>query len=147
MVMNDLDYVDGDIDAVNIPADGNDEDEGNDECTGVAEVADVPGEVEVHFQTPPTEHDTAPPRKKRRTEHAAPTWRNQQPRYTGWQAPSNGPEEAREKIASELSGSTAVEIFEKIFTPEVFHLIQLETLRYARDVKNNQLFSLSPTMS
>ena len=76
MEMNDIDSVDGDIDVVNIPPDDSDEDEGNDECVGVAEVADVPGEVEVHFQTPPTEDDTPPPPpsgKKRRTEHGAPT--------------------------------------------------------------------------
>ena len=73
MVMSDLDSVHGDIDVLSIPPDDSDEDEGNDECTGVAEVADVPGEVEIHFQTPPTEDDTPPPKKKRRTDQGAPT--------------------------------------------------------------------------
>ena len=143
MVMNDLDSVDGDVDVVTLPAEDSDEDEGNDDGIGVAEVTDVPGEVEVHFRTPVTEDDAPPPAKTRRTDYNAPVWRNTAPEYTSWQDQSKSPEEAKEKITRELVGSTAVEGFEKIFTLEVFHLIQLETLRYARDVKNDQLFSLS----
>ena len=145
MVTNDLDSVDGDVDVVTIPADDSDEDEGNDDGIGVAEVADVPGEVEVHFQTSDTEDGAPPPppAKKRRNDYSAPVWRNAAPDYTDWQMPSNSPKEAKEKIIRDLGGSTAVETFEKLFTPELFHLIQLETLRYARDVKNDQLFSLS----
>ena len=93
MVMNDLDSVDGDVDVVTIPADDSDEDEGNDGGIGVAEVADVPGEVEVHFQTSDTEDGAPPPppAKKRRNDYSAPVWRNEAPDYTGWQMPSNSP--------------------------------------------------------
>ena len=50
MVMNDMDSDDSDVEVVNIPPEGSDEDEGNDEGTGVVDVNDVPGSVEVHFQ-------------------------------------------------------------------------------------------------
>ena len=144
MVMNDMDSDDSDVEVVNIPPEGSDEDEGNDEETGVAGVSDVPGSVEVHFERSKKDNTAqTAPTKKRRMDKSAPVWRNAEPQYTGWQKPTETPTENREKIAADLGTSTAVEIFEKIFTPEVFHLIQVETLRYAKDIKNDPLFSLS----
>lgn len=46
MVMNDMDSDSSDVEVVNIPPEGSDEDEGNDEETGVAGVSDVPGSVD-----------------------------------------------------------------------------------------------------
>ena len=144
MVMNDMDSDDSDVEVVNIPPEGSDEDEGNDEGTGVVDVNDVPDSVDVHFQRAAKDNTAqTAATKKRRVDRSAPVWRNTEPQYTGWQEPTKTPIENREKIAADLGNSTAVEIFEKIFTPEVFHLIQVETLRYAKDIKNDPLFSLS----
>lgn len=114
MVMNDMDSDDSNVEVVNIPPEGSDEDEGNDEETGVAGVSDVPGSVEVHFERS-KKGNTAQtaPTKKRRMDKSAPVWRNTEPQYTGWQKSTETPAENREKIAADLGNSTAVEIFEK----------------------------------
>ena len=138
-----MDSDDNEVEVVNIPPDDSDEDEGNDDRTGVTEVTDVPGTVEVHFQRSQKKNSEPVPSKKRRMDKSKPAWHDGQPKYTGWQKQSTTPEESPNNIADELRDKTAVEIFETIFTPEVFHLIQVETLRYAKDVKNDPLFSLS----
>ena len=73
MVMNDMDSDDSNVEVVNIPPEGSDEDVGNDEETGVAGVSDVPGSVEVHFERS-KKGNTAQtaPTKKRRMDKSAP---------------------------------------------------------------------------
>ena len=84
-MVNNLNSVNGDIDVVNIQLDNSDEDESNDKCTYVAEVADMSGEVEVHFQTPATDDMLPPLGKYTARSTVVPTWHNQQPQYTDWQ--------------------------------------------------------------
>ena len=94
MSMNDIDSVDDEVDVVTFVADGSDKADGNDDEIGAVKITDVPGEAEVHYQEPFIEGNAPPPSKKRRTRHMAPVWRNDPPGYTGWQVPSNAPEEA-----------------------------------------------------
>ena len=66
-------------------------------------------------------------------------WRYVQPEY-GWDAASDSSLcGSRQKITDSLSGSTPVEIFEELLTPEIFQHIRTETLRYALD---DPLFSM-----
>lgn len=48
-----------------------------------------------------------------------------------------------EDLQMQYGVHTPVQLFEQIFNDDMFELIQVETLRYAKDVKNNQLFSMS----
>ena len=110
----------------------------------MVDVYDVPGSVEVHFQRAAKDNTAqTAATEKRRMVRSAPVWRNTEPQYTGWQKPTKMPIENREKIAADLGNSRAGKIFENIFTPEVFHLIQVEALRCTKDIKNDPLFSLS----
>ena len=93
-------------------------------------IADVPGEVEFHYEETIIEDNAPPPPKKRRTDQMAPVWYNAPQEYAGWQVPSIPPEEARAMITRERDESRAVEVFEKILTPEAFQLLRLETLRW-----------------
>ena len=154
-----------DIDLVNLPPDGSDEDDRDDDerddknidiCELKAE--DIRGNSVIHYRYEEpfimgedepgssnndcdVDDERQPPVKKQKTEE--PVWSDSSPHYNGWLKMSDTAEETRQQIAGELRGKTAVEVFEKIFTPEVFELIQTETLRYAKEVKNDQLFSLS----
>lgn len=55
---------------------------------------------------------------------------------------SNQTEKLKAKLHEKLGGHTPVDIFEDIFTEDIFALIKRETIRYAHTVKNDPLFSL-----
>ena len=91
----------------------------------------MPGEVEVHFQTPLQLKTTRRRRRRRRgkTAHGVRRAHLAQPTTaTHWpRAPSNrrtGAEEAREEIAGELGGSTAVEFFNLPPTTHAFCILK-----------------------
>ena len=56
------------------------------------------------------------------------------PIFTGWQKPAKTPTKNCEKIAADLGDGTAVKNFGKN-TPEVLHLVQVETPRFAKAIK------------
>ena len=137
----------GDVEFVNIPPsvddDLSDQDEGDEDATGLAVVQDVPGSVEVHFSSEDEdETPAAPPKKKRKFQAAAAVWKRMDPQYSAWRETSNAAAESRQALADQLGSKTAVEIFELLFNDTVIQHILSETLRYAHDVKNDPQFNL-----
>ena len=97
----------GDVEFVNIPPsvddDLSDQDEGDEDATGLAVVQDVPGSVEVHFSSEDEdETPAAPPKKKRKFQAAAAVWKRMDPQYSAWRETSNAAAESRQALADQL---------------------------------------------
>ncbi|KAB0805128.1 hypothetical protein PPYR_02098 [Photinus pyralis] len=139
-----------------------DEDEADDDILGIAEVNDVPGELELQYTTSQSERvevndsnnteipashpkctSTKSNKRKRILTDVSPTWRKVHPSYTKLPTEGKGATVRFENMTTKLIDKTPCELFETMFTDDVIDYITKETVRYASAVKNDTKFTLS----
>ena len=117
-----------------------DEEDCNEDIVGGENsVRDVAGEVEAHL---PTSAQPPPPKTKRRKIEQEARWSKKTPEYTKMPPPTEGVKPREDSLQDLLGDKSPLQLFEELFTEEIFDHIIIETLRYAKDTKNDQLFSL-----
>ncbi|XP_069670940.1 piggyBac transposable element-derived protein 3-like isoform X1 [Periplaneta americana] len=152
---NEVDVQSEKVDIVVLPPDPDsltDEDEAPDDVTGVANVKDVPGPVEVHFIA--SENADCPeistsmsekPTKKIKLCKQTAKYEKCTPKYTKILENDHTSHETLEEIKNNLKNCTPLEIGEKILNyNDMFDFIVKETVSYAVSCKNIFDFTLDP---
>ena len=149
------------VDVIVLPPDTDaltDEDEADDNSTGIVNVTDVPGPLEVHFQSrdkPPdtvenedtagTEISRGTTRKKKKLSNKEATYTKTIPVYTETPQNDNSCERSLQHMKNKIKDLTPFEIGELILNyNDMFDYIVRESVRYACASKNISDFSFDP---
>ena len=128
------------------------EEEADDNAGQDAIPQDVPGFVEAHIRSketlPEPESSTAEssgsgPAKRRKVSSSQPKWRKKQPEYTKLPEKTDGADRRLQALKEKLEGASPMQLFEEMFSSEMYEHIIKETLRYASATKNDPLFSMT----
>lgn len=148
------DEEDQSVDVVILPPDADeltDHEDIDDEMMGDVNVTEVAGSLELHVATSESENieptnvvekandihpQTLPSRKKRKLCNANPKWVHKKPEYKKAPGRTETHKNNLKAVKEQLEFATPVEIFEEIFSAEIFDLIVRETVRYATVCKN-----------
>src|SRR6218665_2729292 len=72
---------------------------------------------------------------------SSPVWKKS--KYTSSSLPGSAPDNMKSELRTKLSELTPTQLFEQLFTPDMFDLMARETQRYARHVRNDVDFVTS----
>jgi hypothetical protein len=92
----------------------------------------------------PLNSDQTSPKRRKVTsnERNFPQWKKIDPAFDQWNS-TNSPEEKFAHMLATLSNASMLELFEQLFSKEVFQKIVDETIRYATEQKNKPLFQVT----